>query len=357
MKHQANPSLANEPLDYPFGKRWCPEQGVPFKVADGVYWLRMPLPISLDHINLWLLKDEGDLWTIIDTGYDAQVCKDVWGKVFSEFCAPDKIKQIILTHFHPDHIGLASWLARKCDVPILISRGEFNHYNEIVRGDKNTTSKTALEFATTVGFSPDIADAFAAFFGKNEKPVESRVQKEMCQFIAEGDEILVGDRTWQLIGGNGHSPEHICLYNADLNVFISGDQAIARITSNISVYPSNPNANPLKDWLASCEKLRDSIVEDALILASHQEPFKGIRARMQNMIDEHHADLNLLRKALVEKKSAISACKVIFEKQSNPIQIVLATTETLAFLNYLVDKKEVHISHDNGVAYYQITSD
>jgi len=354
LKHIAKPTLANQALDYPFGKRWCPEQGVPFEVADGVYWLRMPLPISLDHINLWLLKDEADSWTIVDTGYDAQICKDVWDRVFKEFFAPEKVKQIIVTHFHPDHIGLAAWLAHKCDVPVLISKGEFNHYNEIIQRDKKQFSKLALKFAVEIGFNTEIADTFATFFGRGEKPIESRVLEGMCRFISDGDEINIGGRVWQLIDGNGHSPEHICLFNSELNTLISGDQAIARISSNISVYPSNPNANPLKDWLMSCEKLRDTIESDTLVLAAHQEPFKGIKARMQNMIDDHHADLELLRVALVDKKSAVGARRIIFNRELDPIQIVLATTETLAFLNYLIANNEVSKSKNSEVVYYQI---
>ena len=353
MKHKENSELSNKGLVYPFEKRWSPEVGKPFEVVDGVFWLRMSLPIALDHINLWLLKD-GEQWTIVDAGYDHQSCKDVWNEVFNNFCKPHDVKQIIITHFHPDHIGLAAWLANKCDAPILISKGEFGHYSEIVNRDANAFSYVVREFAHDVGFDSEVASSYASFFGKSSKPDIDRVQENQCTFIKEHDEIKIGGRVWLLIVGNGHSPEHVCLFNKELNTLISGDQAIARISSNISVYPSNRMANPLNDWLQSCIKLRENIDDDVLILASHQEPFKGIKPRMQKMIDDHHADLELLRAALVEKMTTVEARKIIFNRELNPIETVLATGETLAHLNYLLLNGEITSQLIDGVTYYHV---
>ena len=356
MEHQANPQLANKKLYYPFGKRWSPEPGVPFEVADGVYWLRMPLPIALDHINLWILKDEDDLWTIVDTGYDAQECKDVWNKVFNEFLAPDKVKQIIVTHFHPDHIGLAAWLSHRCDAPILISKGEFNHYHDIVTRDAKQFNEKVNTFATEVGFSAEMKQSLMSFFSSSGKGDRKRVTHDMCEFIKEGDVLNINGRQWSVVMGNGHSPEHACLYSDELDALISGDQAIARISSNISVYPSNPDANPLYDWLHSCAKLRDKFGDQTLVLAAHQEPFNGIKQRMQAMIEEHHANLEKIRFALVNKLNTISVRQVIFDRELNLIQTVLATGETLAHLNYLKSTQELDISYQQGVAYYQLVS-
>ena len=353
MKHQPNEVLANQALDYPFGKRWSPLVGEPFRVADGVYWLRMPLPIALDHINLWLLKDDDGQWTIVDTGYDAQSCKDVWNSVFSGFCNAKDVKQIIITHFHPDHIGLAAWLAHKCGAPILISKGEFEHYSEIINRDAETFAKTVQRFAKNMGFDEQLAPVYASFFRQSEKADIDRVQREQCLFISEGDALVIRGRVWRIMVGNGHSPEHICLFCDELNVLISGDQAIARISSNVSVYPSNPTANPLNDWLQSCVKLRDSITEGALILASHQEPFVGIKSRMQKMIDDHHADLDLLRDALKSNMTVIQARKVLFDRELDPIQTVLATGETLSHLNYLLDVGEIESSNGNQIIEYR----
>jgi len=345
-------------ISYPFKKRWSPEPGQPFEVAEGVYWLRMPLPIALDHINLWLIKDNDDTWTIVDTGYDAPECKAVWEQVFDSFFRPELVSKIIVTHFHPDHIGLAAWLAHRCDVPILISRGEFEHYHSIIHRDADAFKKTTALFANEVGFDEKTAAAFSSFFSNSEKQDKARVKREMCEFIAQDDEITIGQHQWRVISGNGHSPEHSCLYCAELDVLISGDQAIARISSNISVYPSNPNANPLKDWLNSCEKLRDIIPAPTLVLAAHQEPFTNISHRMQTLIDDHHQDLVRLRTALVEKLNTVEARGVLFNRPLNPIETVLATGETLAHINYLLHEGEVSAELNNdGVAYYQIKRD
>jgi len=339
-------------LDYPFNMRWSPEPGVPFEVTDGVFWLRVPLPIALDHINLWILRD-GDGWTLVDSGYDAQICKDVWENVFDGFLTPESVKKIIITHFHPDHIGLASWLALRCQCSILISEGEYRHYESIIQRDPQVFRREASAFISEMGYLPDMVDTFVKFLENDDKPDESRVQEGMCEFIKEGDLIDIDGRNWRVISGNGHSPEHSCLYSEELNTLISGDQSIARISSNVSVYPSNRHKDPLGDWLASCEKLRDVLPADTLILPAHQEPFRGNKERMQQLIDDHHVQLNRLRLAINTPISPVEARAVLFDRELNVIETLLATGETLAHLNYLLHRKEIRMHCDaNGVARY-----
>lgn len=343
-------------IDYPFKKGWSPEPGKPFEVADGVFWLRMPLPIDLDHINLWLLKDAENTWTIVDSGYDAVECKAVWDHVFETFLKENTVSKIIITHFHPDHIGLAAWLAHRCNAPIYITKGEFEHYHSIVNRDLSSFKTQTLKFAKEVGFDEKTALAFLNFFSTSDKPDNARVKHEMCVFIADGDSISIGNHDWTVVTGNGHSPEHACLYCLGLNVFISGDQAIARISSNISVYPSNPDANPLKDWLNSCQKLRDMIPASTLILAAHQEPFISIARRMQDMIDDHHQDLARMQIALVDMKNTVQLRQVLFDRPLNQVESVFATGETLAHINYLLNKGGIAKKKINSIAYYQVSN-
>ncbi len=339
-------------LKYPFKKRWSPEPGQPFEVEDGVFWLRVPLPIALDHINLWILRDN-DGWTLVDSGYDAQICKDVWEQVFDGFLDPGSVKRVIVTHFHPDHIGLASWLALRCECPVLISRGEFDHYHSIISRNAEEYRIEAALFIREMGYQTDMVDKFAAFFEADQKPDEARVQKTQCEFIADGDVLDVDGRHWKIVSGNGHSPEHSCLYCEELKVLISGDQSIPRISSNVSVYPSNRHDDPLADWLNSCEKLQSVIPDETLILPSHQEPFYGNNARMQQLIDDHHAQLNCLRLAVRAPISAVQARAVLFNRELTTVETLLATGETLAHLNYLMHQGEISMEIDKqGVALY-----
>ncbi len=333
--------------------RWSPEPGEPFKVVDGVYWLRVPLPIALDHINLWLLEDD-DGWVIVDSGFDAPMCRDVWSTVFATVIKTMPVNKIIITHFHPDHIGLASWLALRCNCPVFITKGEFYHYQSIVNRDAETYREQANAFITEMGYPPEMSEKFVEFMQNDDKPADARVQEAMCEFIQDNDEIVINQRIWKVVSGNGHSPEHACLYCPTLSTMISGDQAIPRISSNVSVYPSNRQTDPLGDWLSSCEKLRDTIPDTTLILPSHQEPFRGIVARMQQLLDDHYAQLNRLRLSIDAPISPVEARAVLFDRELNTIETLLATGETLAHLNYLLHRDEISMRYDDdGVARYQ----
>ena len=348
MNHLRTEYSIKPNLDYPFEKRWSPPLGEPFEVADGVYWLRQPLPMALDHINLWLLRD-GDGWTIVDSGYDHQGCMDVWEQVFSRFLKPAAVKRIIVTHFHPDHIGLASWLAKRCDCPVWMSRGEFNYYRSIIDSDPVRKEQTMAAYTKAVGFDDNTHKACVGFFGSENKKASSRVTKSICQFLEDDQEIEIDGLLWRIVTGNGHSPEHACLYCPQKDVMISGDQVIARISSNVSVYHTDMNANPLDDWLNSCAKLKALIPNKTLILPAHQEPFIGISERTQQLIDDHQVDLNRLRKALEKSSTSVAdARRVLFNRELNSAEIIMATGETLSHLNYLVHQGEVSMSY--GVA-------
>ena len=356
MTHLKTEYALKPDLVYPFEKRWSPALGKPFEVADGVFWLRQPLPMALDHINLWLLRD-GDGWTIVDSGYDHQACKDVWEDVFNNFLKPETVKRIIVTHFHPDHIGLASWLAQRCDCSVWMSRGEFNYYRDIIDFDPIKKEQTMAAFIQAVGFDEEIQQAFRGFFSSDKKDDSARVTNAICQFIEDTQEIEIDGVLWRIVTGNGHSPEHACLYCPQKNVLLSGDQAIARISSNVSVYHTDMNANPLDDWLTSCAKLHTLISKNALILPAHQEPFMGIRERMHQLIDEHHVDLNRLRTALQKSSMNVAGARaVLFNRELNNAEMVMATGETLSHLNYLLHQGEVSLDYGvEGLHEYRLS--
>ena len=334
-------------LEYPFKRGWNPQPGEPFELADGVFWLRMPLPISLDHINLWILRD-GDGWVIVDSGYDHPSCKQVWDHVLQTFMTPASVKRIIITHFHPDHIGLASWLAIRCECKVFISQGEFAHYRDLLTRDKQQQAIDVNQFIGELGFAAELEESYNKFFTLEAKAPEARVQPQQCEFIAEHDELLIGDHCWRIVMGNGHSPEHACLYCEELGLLISGDQALPRISSNISVYISNRHEDPLGNWLDSCAKLRDQLPNSTLVLPSHQEPFIGLDLRMQQLIDDHHAQLNRIRNTVSQPTNASQLMKVLFPREFGPGDTLLATGETLAHINYLLHRGEIRRAESVG---------
>jgi len=212
-----------------------------------------------------------------------------------------------------------------------------------------------FEYLNDIGFDNKLKEAYIGFFDASDKPEESRVQASLCRFISDGEKIEIDGDGWQVVMGNGHSPEHACLYSANKNCLISGDQVIPRISSNVSVLVSNRDKDPLGDWLDSCARLKAQIPPDALILPSHQEPFVGIDLRMQQLIDDHHAQLNQLRLALNTALTTDDARKILFARELSTIETLLATGETQSNINYLMHRDELIISQkDDEAIHYQM---
>jgi glyoxylase-like metal-dependent hydrolase (beta-lactamase superfamily II) len=174
----------------------------------------------------------------------------------------------------------------------------------------------------------------------------------------DGDTVRIGRHDWRVIVGTGHSPEHACLYCAELKLLISGDQVLPRISSNVSVHPTEPDANPMHDWLESLAKLKREVPDEVLVLPSHNECFRGLHARLDYLAASQLRTLDRLRKSLKERKRAIDTFGTLFARsidESSPSLLGMATGESLACLNYLLQRGEAVAEPDNsGVYWYEL---
>ncbi|HTW36142.1 MAG TPA: MBL fold metallo-hydrolase [Rhizomicrobium sp.] len=336
-------------LDYPFETR--PELGETIEAAPGVHWIRMRLPMQLNHINLWLLED-GDGWTIVDTGIRDETTADAWKQLFVGPMAGKKVKRVIVTHLHPDHIGLAGWLVRRFDVELWMSRTDYLMCRNLVADTGEEAPEEGIRFYRAAGFADDAIEAYRTRFGGFGRGVY-RLPNSYRR-IQEGERIEIGSRVWEIVVGRGHAPEHACLWSRADNLFISGDQILPRISSNVSLFPTEPEANPLQDWLDSCAKLETLLPEETLVLPAHNEPFRGAKLRLKELIDGHESAMEKVLAMCAEPQRAIDFFPALFRTRITSGNYLMATGESLAHLNCLMARGALRRSADNdGVDWYE----
>lgn len=338
-----------EGISYPFETR--PEFGESMPVVPGIVWLRSPLPFKLNHINLWLLED-GDGWTVADTGVFFDEAKAAWHKAFDGPMAGRPVDRIVVTHLHPDHIGCAGWLSETFDAPLWMTRGEYLLCRVLVADTGRTTPEAGNRFYRGAGFPLEAMDYYHKMFGMFGKYVSP--VPEAYRRLQDGDCFEIGPDQWRVIIGRGHSPEHACLYCAERNLLISGDQLLPTISPNVSVYPTEPEANPLGDWLESLKMLKASIPADVLVLPAHGRPFRGAHERLDVLIAEHNDGLDKLQVLCREPRRAVDVFPVLFKSEINKHNLILATGESVAHLNYLLDEGRIEVESDtDGVNWYR----
>lgn len=325
-------------LSYPFEA--IPGPGEALEVAGGVHWIRMPLPFALDHINLWALED-GDGWTLVDAGYALDTVKDLWEQVCARVLRGRPVNRIIVTHYHPDHVGLASWLAQRFGAPVWMTEAEYLTAHAVWTGLAGYGRDAVLALFRSHGLDEKYLSLFSARESAYKRGVPGL--PDSFRRIIDRDEIEIGGRAWTVVEGHGHSPEHAALHCRELGVFISGDMVLPRISTNISVWAKEPEGDPLGLYLDSLYRYRD-LPANTRVLPSHGRVFHGLHRRIEDL-EAHHAErLRLVREACASPKTAAELMQVLFNRELDAHQVFFAIGEAIAHLNRLMRRGEVERS-------------
>ncbi len=328
-------------LHYRFGDA-MPNPGETMEVAPGIRWIRMALPFALNHINLWLLRDEMDGrkgWTVVDCCIARDESRAQWEQIFATQLEGMPVLRVIVTHMHPDHIGLAAWLCERWTTP------EHDCRLWISATDYNVARIGCLG---PTGFGGDAAAAFFASHGLVDPESVAQIRARSNYYptlvpdvprqyrrMQDGDTVTIGGRAWACISGYGHAPEHIALHCAELHVLLGGDMMLPRISTNVSVYDQEPEADSLKLFLQSIDKFK-VLDEDTLTLPSHGKPFTGLHQRIRQLHDHHRERLAEVMQACHEQPcSAADILPVLFKRQLDLHQTTFAMGESIAHLHAL----------------------
>jgi glyoxylase-like metal-dependent hydrolase (beta-lactamase superfamily II) len=297
----------------------APEPGQALQVAEGVLWIRLPLPMALDHVNIYAL-DEGDHWTIVDTGVHSRKAVAIWEDLLAGVLQGRPVGRVILMQ----HQGAALWTTRTA---WLMAR-------MLILDTEERPSAQALEFWRRAGMDGAIYDK-----RRQERPFNfadiAHPLPVGYRRIQQGDVIRAGGRDWDVHMGAGHAPEHLTLWSRDCHLVISGDQILPSISPNIGVYATEPEADPLADWLEACERLGGLAREEHLVLGGHKLPFTGLPFRMRQLIENHHGGLRRLLAHLEAPRVAADCFAPLFKRRIDEGTYGLALVETVAHLNHL----------------------
>ncbi len=323
-------------LEFPF--TGPPPPGAATAVAPGILWLRMPLPFALDHINLWLVEESRG-WTLVDCGYGDAPTRALWEQHFAATLGGRPLTRIIATHYHPDHAGNAAWLAGRFGCGVAMTSAEYLTAHAIAGQTSGYALADTIALFARHGMH---ADHLAALDGRGNAYRRGVPELPFAfERMLDRDALTLGGASWRVIEGHGHSPEHASLHCAERALLVSGDMLLPRITTNVSVWPAEPDADPLGRFLDSLAAF-EALPADTLVLPSHGLPFRGIATRVGQLRDHHAARLDELVAAVATLAAAsgapVSAADVVpvlFRRELDLQQRFFAMGEAIAHLNHL----------------------
>lgn len=309
-----------------------PPDGGAVEVVPGVVWVRMALPFALDHVNLWLL-DDGDGWTLVDTGHGDDATRAAWDALAPTVLRGRPIRRVVCTHHHPDHLGLAGWMAARWGAELWCTRAEWREARALTLQTFEDACALARPFYQRAGVPaadlPELLERCRSY------PAGVSPVPESFRRLEHGDELVAGGIRWRVVVGRGHAPELACLHAPERGLLVSGDQILPHITPNVSLWPRAPDGDPLAEFLESAEALR-ALPADTLVLPSHGAPFVGLHRRCEELSRHHRARLDAVLAACSRPRTAFEVMKVLFERPLDPHQTTFAIGEAIAHLHRLV---------------------
>jgi glyoxylase-like metal-dependent hydrolase (beta-lactamase superfamily II) len=317
-----------------------PPSGTAQEIAPGVRWLRMPLPFALDHINLWLVAD-GAGWAIVDSGIHSPETKALWEQIFATALDGKPITRLICTHYHPDHVGLAGWLTERLGIELWMTDTEWRFGYERSRAAGDGVHPLVADMYRRAGLAQEALAtagiARSSHYKRRVLPLPDRHRT-----LSDGMELILGDRSWRIVVGRGHAPEHACLFCPELDLFIAGDQVLPKISPNVSLWPADLDPDPLGSFLLSIERLRQGVPPTSFVLPSHNLPFYGLHTRLDQLAALHAARLDQVVSACAEPRTVADLVPILFTRALDRHQLGFAIGETLSHLVHAAKSGRLH---------------
>ncbi|MFV3075845.1 MBL fold metallo-hydrolase [Niveispirillum fermenti] len=328
------------------------------QVATGIRSIRLPLPFALNHINVWVLDDrtaDGQpAWAVVDTGVSSRLCRSLWEGLLEGPLADRHVSRVVVTHFHPDHIGLADWLCQRFGAPLWMSQAEWLLARMLHLDKSESFAEAEREFYASMALDPAMLAGLVERVHAYSRAVPGVPARH--RRLQGGKQVRIGDTDWQIITSGGHSPEHACLYDPADRVLIAGDMVLPRISPNVSVWPADPESDPLAEFLDGLSRLR-TLPQDTLVLPSHGHPFRDLHGRIDELVRHHQERLNEAEAACRDQPRTVAdITRLMFHRPLDVHQMTFAAGEALAHLNHLVNTGRVTRSRrDDGVLLFAAT--
>lgn len=337
--------MAGSQLSFPITEP--PAPGRMIQVAEGICWARLPLPFRLDHVNIYLIEDVGG-WTVIDTGAFDPVCVGGWEALLGGPLAGHRIKRVVATHFHPDHIGLAGWLCERhgavlatTDTCLRATRRLLAAGDPAASDRKDYYLRAGMDACLAASVEPETSG-----YARTVVPLPQAIE-----MVADGATLEIGGRRLRAIFGNGHADDQLMLYDADAAMLFAADQVIARITPYVGVNPANADADTLGQFLETTRGLPHAVSDTALVMPGHELPFHGLAARCHELL-QHHAERcrRILDACAARHCSVADLVPLLFTRPLDRTTLSFAFGEARAHINFMVARGLLtHVADEDGI--------